>query len=87
MRRVFLTKAIRIALKTWNRETGRLPDLIRERDHILEQLEIAETRYISAFRLTTPDPSVADLPLPPEENATTRLQISRPKALAGYSVR
>ncbi|KAL5519004.1 hypothetical protein ACEPAH_687 [Sanghuangporus vaninii] len=67
-------------------DTGTLPALIRERDHILEQLEIAEARYISSFRLATPDPSVADLPLPLEEN-TTRLHISRPRALAGYSTR
>ncbi|KAG5220622.1 MPN domain-containing protein [Salix suchowensis] len=46
-------------------DTQRLALLIDERDEILENLEIAETRYISSFRLSTPDPSIADFQAPP----------------------
>jgi hypothetical protein len=35
--------------------------LIGERDEILDNLEVAETRYISSFKISTPDPSIADL--------------------------
>ncbi|KAJ7031549.1 armadillo-type protein [Mycena alexandri] len=43
-------------------DTQHLVLLIDERDEILENLEIAETRDISSFRLTTPDPSVSKVP-------------------------
>ena len=69
------------------RDTQHLALLIDERDQILENLEIAETRYISSFRLTTPDPSIADLqPRPPPEEPT-RPYISRPRVLGGITVR
>ncbi|OCH87483.1 hypothetical protein OBBRIDRAFT_736098 [Obba rivulosa] len=69
-------------------DTTQLALLIEERDEILENLEIAETRYISSFRLTTPDPSIADfdppLPIPQEDpDSPTKLHISRPKPLTG----
>lgn len=54
--------------------------LIEERDQILENLEIAETRYISSFRLTTPDPSLADWE-PPQVGDPDRPVISRPRPL------
>ena len=65
-----------------NRNTQRLALLIHERDEILENLEIAETKYISSFRVTTPDPSVLDftLNLPPASD--NRPYISRPLPLA-----
>ncbi|KAJ7031058.1 hypothetical protein C8F04DRAFT_1365062 [Mycena alexandri] len=44
-------------------DTQRLALLIDERDEILENLEIAETRDISSFWLTTPDPSVSNFDL------------------------
>lgn len=64
------------------RDTQGLALLIEERDEILENLEIAEARYISSFRITTPDPSIADFepPLPPPKDAT-RPYISRPLPL------
>ncbi|THH08733.1 hypothetical protein EW145_g2508 [Phellinidium pouzarii] len=62
-------------------DTGELSSLIAERDSILENLEIAETRYIASFRLTTPDPSVAELPMPPEDENSIKRHISRPKTL------
>ncbi|EJD04016.1 uncharacterized protein FOMMEDRAFT_106418 [Fomitiporia mediterranea MF3/22] len=65
-------------------DTGILPSLIQERDRILDQLEMAEARYIASFKLMTPDPSSAELPLPPDDENNTKLRISRPKALAGY---
>lgn len=43
-------------------------------------MEIAETQYIRSFRLTTPDPSIADWE-PPAVADTSRPYISRPKAL------
>jgi hypothetical protein len=55
--------------------------LIEERDEILDQLEIAETRYIESFRSVTPDPSVADFFS--EEPDAARPAISRPRPLAG----
>ena len=61
--------------------------MIHERDRILERLEIAEARYIASFRLATPDASVAELPVPREDESGTKMRISRPKALAGYAVR
>lgn len=45
---------------------------------------MAETKYISSFRLSTPEPSMADLNLAPEENESgLKVQISRPRALGG----
>ena len=67
--------------------------LIDERDEILENLEIAETKYINSFKLTTPDPSIVDF-LTTRQNegpgagagAATKPQISRPRPLAKSSV-
>lgn len=64
-------------------ETHRLALLIEDRDEILENLEIAEARYITSFRLSTPDPSIADFELPPIPESKDRPYISRPRALAG----
>ncbi|KAG5647674.1 hypothetical protein DXG03_008397 [Asterophora parasitica] len=73
-------------------DTQALALLIEERDEILENLEIAETRYISSFRVTTPDASIADYensgpvdsdrpyisrPLPLGQNGTRRAQRGR----------
>lgn len=68
-------------------ETEAIALLIEERDEILENLEIAEARYINSFRLTTPDPSLADWePRVPED--PSRPYISRPKPLGlGKAVR
>ncbi|KAJ3936119.1 MAG: hypothetical protein NXY57DRAFT_886512 [Lentinula lateritia] len=61
-------------------DTQAIALLIEERDEILENLEIAETRYINSFRLTTPDPSLADWePSAPEDSS--RPYISRPRPL------
>ncbi|CAL1693980.1 unnamed protein product [Somion occarium] len=72
-------------------DTTQLALLIEERDEILENLEIAETKYISSFKLTTPDPSMIDLPVPPPppDGPTTpsKPQISRPRPLAGSARR
>ena len=54
--------------------------LIDERDEILENLEIAETKYISSFRVTTPDPSVLDF-VPTQPAVPSRPNISRPLPL------
>ncbi|KAJ7938158.1 hypothetical protein B0H13DRAFT_2301727 [Mycena leptocephala] len=67
-------------------DTQRLALLIDERDEILENLEIAETRYISSFRLTTPDPSIADFE-PPSPKDSTRPYISHPQPLRNTSTR
>ncbi|KAG6851331.1 hypothetical protein H0H93_005729 [Arthromyces matolae] len=61
-------------------DTHALALLIEERDEILENLEIAETRYISSFRVTTPEPSIADFQ-PPLTIDTDRPHISRPLPL------
>jgi len=61
-------------------DTQHLAIFIDERDEILENLEIAETRYISSFRLTTPDPSIIDYQPPAQDPA--RPYISRPLPLA-----
>lgn len=66
-------------------ETHQLALLIEDRDEILENLEIAETRYIASFRLSTPDPSIADFELPPLRENKDRPYISRPRALAGVA--
>ncbi|KAI0825014.1 hypothetical protein BC628DRAFT_1339042 [Trametes gibbosa] len=67
-------------------DTGHLALLIDERDEVLENLEVAETKYINSFRLTTPDPSIADWepPVPPpkeEPESPPRPSISRPRPL------
>ncbi|KAF8527839.1 hypothetical protein BU17DRAFT_73534 [Hysterangium stoloniferum] len=72
-------------------DTTRLSGLIAERDMILNNLELAETKYINSFQLSTPLPSVDNYPLqeePPHETvASARLKerISRPKTLGGSS--
>ncbi|KAF7373376.1 MPN domain-containing protein [Mycena sanguinolenta] len=68
-------------------DTQRLALLIDERDEILENLEIAETRYISSFRLTTPDPSIADFQLqqPSAVSDDGRPYISHPQPLRNTS--
>ena len=55
--------------------------LIDERDEILENLEISETKYISSFRVTTPDPSILDFVPPPPPADPSRPYISRPLPL------
>ncbi|TFK77484.1 hypothetical protein BDN72DRAFT_46203 [Pluteus cervinus] len=61
-------------------DTHRLAVLIEERDEILENLEIAETRYIGSFRVTTPDPSITEFkPNIPQD--PTKPYISRPLPL------
>ncbi|TBU34797.1 hypothetical protein BD311DRAFT_650048 [Dichomitus squalens] len=66
-------------------DTTQLAILIEERDVILENLEVAETKYIQSFRLATPDPSLADWepPVPPkdEPGSPPRPSISRPRPL------
>ncbi|EIN13844.1 hypothetical protein PUNSTDRAFT_95208 [Punctularia strigosozonata HHB-11173 SS5] len=65
-------------------ETARLATLIEQRDEILENLEIAETRYIQSFRVSTPDPSIADYLSTVgegDEGGEGRPYISRPKPL------
>ncbi|KAK0208655.1 hypothetical protein DFS33DRAFT_1304877 [Desarmillaria ectypa] len=63
-------------------DTRHLANLIQKRDEILGNLEIAETQYITCFRLTTPDPSLADW-VPPSAEDPTRPHISRPRPLLG----
>lgn len=68
-------------------ETNHLALLIEERDEILENLEIAETKYINSFKLSTPDPSIADFypsyPPPNDQPQSTspKPEISRPRPL------
>ncbi|KAJ6620255.1 hypothetical protein B0H10DRAFT_2163535 [Mycena sp. CBHHK59/15] len=52
----------------------------------IQKLEIAETRYISSFRLTTPDPSIADYQ-PPTPKDPNRPYISHPQPLRVASTR
>ena len=65
--------------------------LIEERDRVLDQLEVAETRYVSSFKISTPDPSLADMPIPQpppkddDELGALKRTISRPRALIGSS--
>lgn len=73
-------------IKAWSSDTHRLALLIEDRDVILEHLEIAETKYISSFRVTTPEPSIADLN-PPAGDSEGIAFISRPRVLAGSTVR
>ncbi|KAI0375116.1 hypothetical protein BV20DRAFT_960185 [Pilatotrama ljubarskyi] len=68
-------------------DTAHLALLIDERDEVLENLEVAETKYINSFRLTTPEPSMADWepPVPPpkvEPEGPPRPPISRPLPLS-----
>jgi len=60
--------------------------LIDERDEILENLEIAETRYISSFRVTTPDPSIANFE-PPDLADADHPYISLPRPLGQNGTR
>ncbi|KAJ3557112.1 hypothetical protein NM688_g1642 [Phlebia brevispora] len=69
-------------------DTTALAVLIEERDEILERLEIAETKYISSFKLTTPEPSLMDTLIPPTPLAPDipppvppKPEISRPRPL------
>ncbi|KAG0702753.1 hypothetical protein DFH29DRAFT_999137 [Suillus ampliporus] len=65
-------------------DTHDLALLIEERDELLENLEVAETRYISSFKISTPDPSIADLDilaLQASEEPPSRPHISRPRVL------
>ncbi|TDL28546.1 hypothetical protein BD410DRAFT_759887 [Rickenella mellea] len=62
-------------------DTHLLALLIDERDRILNNLEIAESRYIYSFRLASPEPSVTEFPVPPEEANDLKRQISRPRVL------
>ncbi|KAG1757825.1 hypothetical protein EDB19DRAFT_1659240 [Suillus lakei] len=67
-------------------DTHNLALLIGERDELLDNLEVAETRYISSFKISTPDPSIADLEvLAPHgsEEIPHRPHIGRPRALVG----
>ncbi|KZS96094.1 hypothetical protein SISNIDRAFT_451774 [Sistotremastrum niveocremeum HHB9708] len=70
-------------------DLGHLCDLITERDVILNHLEMAETRYIASFKLSTPDPSIMDIDqmalihAAPETPNEGRPFISRPRALGG----
>ncbi|KAN0102356.1 hypothetical protein V8E52_012028 [Russula decolorans] len=66
-------------------DTHRLALLIEDRDVILEHLEIAETKYISSFRVTTPEPSIADFNPAPVSDSEGIAFISRPRLLAGSS--
>ncbi|KAF8587371.1 hypothetical protein K439DRAFT_1630859 [Ramaria rubella] len=73
-------------------DTTQLAILVDERDIILNNLEVAEARYINSFRLSTPSPSVVDFETPQavvtEHKATNDLKrhISRPRALSGSSI-
>ncbi|KAH9835893.1 uncharacterized protein C8Q71DRAFT_870275, partial [Rhodofomes roseus] len=73
-------------------DTTQLALLIDERDEILENLEIAEAKYIQSFRLSTPDPSIADFEphlstIAEEPGASTRPVIGRPRPLVGQNHR
>lgn len=72
----------RYILTKISRDTHKIAMLIQERDQILENLEISETKYINSFRVTTPDPSVLDF-VPPPPPDPSRPYISRPIPLAG----
>ncbi|KAJ7619547.1 hypothetical protein FB45DRAFT_931060 [Roridomyces roridus] len=67
-------------------DTQRLALLIDERDEILEHLEIAEARYVASFRLSTPDPSIADFE-PPAPADPSRPHISHPHPLRNTSTK
>ncbi|KAJ7029029.1 hypothetical protein C8F04DRAFT_47955 [Mycena alexandri] len=70
---------------TRHSDTQRLALLIDERDEILENLEISETRDISSFRLTTPDPFVSNFDLLAQDSS--RPYISHPQPLRNSSTR
>ena len=55
-----------------------------ERDVILENLEIAESKYIKSFRITTPDPSVLDFELSVPASDPARPYISLPRPLGTH---
>ncbi|KAJ3721861.1 hypothetical protein C8R42DRAFT_709961 [Lentinula raphanica] len=61
-------------------DTQAIAHLIEERDEILDNLEIAETRYINSFRLTTPDPSLADWQPPAPRDPQDRLNKSHSRS-------
>ncbi|KAG8960047.1 hypothetical protein FRC03_007124 [Tulasnella sp. 419] len=63
-------------------ETGRLAELIEERDHVLEDLEVAEARYIASFRLTSGVPGQEEVDLDDDERDRS-MRIPRPKLLSG----
>ncbi|KIJ21976.1 hypothetical protein PAXINDRAFT_63506 [Paxillus involutus ATCC 200175] len=72
-------------------DTHNIALLIAERDEVLHNLEVAETKYISSFKLATPEPSIAELGIgaqPPillteKSEKPERPYISRPRALVG----
>ncbi|KIK96554.1 hypothetical protein PAXRUDRAFT_138207 [Paxillus rubicundulus Ve08.2h10] len=72
-------------------DTHNIALLIAERDEVLHNLEVAETKYISSFKLATPEPSIAELEIgaqPPallteKSEKPERPYISRPRALVG----
>ncbi|KAF9245897.1 hypothetical protein BU15DRAFT_40651 [Melanogaster broomeanus] len=71
-------------------DTHNLALLIAERDDVVHNLEVAETKYISSFKLATPEPSIANLEIRPQQTLPTeksempdRPHISRPRALIG----
>ncbi|CCL98103.1 uncharacterized protein FIBRA_00097 [Fibroporia radiculosa] len=73
-------------------DTTQLALLIDERDEVLENLEVAEAKYIQSFRLSTPDPSIADFQPPltaisEEPGSATRPVISRPLPLGSVPAR
>ena len=84
------TSAYSVVLTRLVSDTTHLALLIDERDEVLENLEIAETKYIQSFRLSTPDPSIADWepPVAPHTDPGTsmRPEISRPKPLSSATV-
>ncbi|CAG7846308.1 SubName: Full=Uncharacterized protein {ECO:0000313/EMBL:CCA69647.1} [Serendipita indica DSM 11827] len=56
-------------------DTSRLAQLLDERDIILDNLEVAETRYISSFQAITPSPSPSlrsTVPLPTSKGEETQ---------------
>ncbi|KAH7100165.1 hypothetical protein BKA62DRAFT_801451 [Auriculariales sp. MPI-PUGE-AT-0066] len=66
-------------------ETEPLARLIDERDDILNNLEIAETRYINSFSISTPEQSISEAQRIAEESAGHRYKIGRPRALMPYT--
>ncbi|KAF9270732.1 hypothetical protein L218DRAFT_952811 [Marasmius fiardii PR-910] len=60
-------------------DTQALAVLIEERDEILENLEIAETKYINSFKLSTPEPSLMTDFEPSSSRDGSHPHISRPK--------
>lgn len=60
VRSVFLPRTSKLFAHLDDSDTQQLALLIEERDEILENLEIAETKYIGSFEVTTPEPSVTE---------------------------